>query len=92
MPYPKIRSVEALDGYRVKLCYETEEVKVFDVLPYISGSWYGELRNGDYFKSVHLTPDGQGIEWGNGQDIAPHELYDSSERVPVNSYSAFKNS
>jgi hypothetical protein len=67
-----------LDAYKLLLSYETGENKIFTVSPYISGSWYGELRNADYFKTVHLIPDGTGIEWANGQDIAPHELYEQS--------------
>jgi len=76
MLYPKIMRVEPLDEYKIKLSYETGEIKIFDVLPYISGKWYEELFNDSYFKSVHLIPGGKGIEWGHGQDIAPHELYD----------------
>jgi len=78
MLYPKILSVEALEDYKLKLNYETGEIRLFSVLPYISGKWYEELFNNDYFKSVHLISNGQGIEWENGQDIAPHELYDMS--------------
>ena len=31
-----------------------------------------------YFRSVHIINGGKGIEWSNGQDIAPHELYELS--------------
>ena len=78
MKLPKIVSVQPIENYKLKLGYETGEVKIFNVLPYMSGQWYEELYDLDYFKSVHLVSDGQGIEWGNGQDIAPHELYDMS--------------
>jgi len=76
MSYPKLINVEPLDNYKIKICYENGEKKLFDVLPYISGKWYEELFNNDYFKSVHLVSNGKGIEWENGQDIAPHELYE----------------
>jgi hypothetical protein len=75
---PKIISVLPIENYQLKLGYETGEVKIFNVLPYMSGQWYKELYDLDYFKSVHLVSNGQGVEWGNGQDIAPHELYDMS--------------
>ena len=75
---PKIVSVEPLENYKIKLNYETGEKKLFNVLPYMSGQWYEELYNNNYFKSVHLVSNGQGIEWENGQDIAPHELYEMS--------------
>jgi hypothetical protein len=78
MLYPKIINVEPLDNYKIKLKYETGEIKIFNVLPYISGKWYEELFNNNYFKTVHLVSGGKGIEWENGQDIAPHELYEMS--------------
>ena len=81
MLQPKLTNVTPLESYRLKLEYETGEVKVFNVLPYISGSWYEELRDSAYFKTVHLLPGGSGIEWENGQDIAPHELYECSEKA-----------
>ncbi|HCC37005.1 MAG TPA: DUF2442 domain-containing protein [Treponema sp.] len=76
--FPKITGVEPLDDYKIKLVYETGEVKIFDVLPYISGTWFEELCSTGYFKTVHLVSGGTGIEWEHGQDIAPHELYETS--------------
>ena len=67
-----------LNVMRLKLTYETGEVKIFDVAPYATGPWYKELLEDNYFRTVRLLPGGTGIEWGNGQDIAPHELYELS--------------
>jgi hypothetical protein len=67
--------VEPLENMRLRLWYETGEIKIFDVKPYAEGSWFGALRNKAYFQSVRLLPGGVGIEWADGQDIAPHELY-----------------
>jgi len=78
MLQPKLLNVEPSENYTLLLFYETSEIKVFDVKPYISGDWYSELLSSDYFSSVHIIRDGKGIEWANGQDIAPHELYDLS--------------
>ena len=78
---PKIISIEVLEDYKIILNYETGEIKLFDVLPYISGEWYEELYDTDYFKSVHLVSNGKGLQWENGQDIAPHELYDLSTSI-----------
>ena len=76
MLQPNLKSVSPLDDYRLLLVYETGEVKTFDVKPYIGGGWYSELKDKTYFNRVKLLNDGYGIEWPNGQDIAPHELYD----------------
>ena len=78
---PKIINVEALENYKIKLTFETGEIKIFNVLPYISGKWYEELYNINYFKTVHLTYTGDGIAWEHGQDIAPHELYDAGRTI-----------
>ena len=78
MLQPRLTKVEPMPQMRLRLQYETGEVKEFDVTPYAEGSWFGELKNEAYFKSVHLLPGGIGIEWVNGQDIAPHELYENS--------------
>ena len=81
MLQPKILSIEPMENSCLKLTFETGETKLFDVSPYISGSWFGALRDKSYFKSVRVLPDGNGIEWPYGQDIAPHELYNCG--VPV---------
>ena len=76
MLQPKVKSVKPLQDYKLLIEYETGEKKIFDVKPYISGDWYGELSNIDLFNTVH--PCGTTVEWAGGQDIAPHELYDLS--------------
>jgi hypothetical protein len=78
MLQPKIINLETISGYKLKLYYDTGEEKIFDVSPYIQGDWYGRLKDEAYFKTVHILPGGIGIEWADGQDIAPHELYDAS--------------
>lgn len=78
MLQPRLTRVEPLDPMLLRLSYETGEVKIFDVAPYASGSWYGQLRDRAYFRTVRLLPGGIGIEWADGQDISPHELYELS--------------
>ena len=76
---PKVLDVSPLDEHKVMVAFDTGERKVFDVAPYISGDWFGKLRDTEFFKTVRVA--GNTIEWAGGQDIAPHELYDYS--VPV---------
>lgn len=78
MLQPRLVNVEPVGHLKLKLTYETGEVKLFDVSPYANGSWFGELREDAYFRTVRMLPGGTGIEWNNGQDIAPHELYECS--------------
>lgn len=68
--------VTPMENYCLYLVFENGEEKVFDVKPYIKGSWYGKLSDVSYFGTVHIA--GNTVEWADGQDIAPHELYELS--------------
>ncbi|MCD7753513.1 MAG: DUF2442 domain-containing protein [Clostridiales bacterium] len=78
MLQPRLLSVNPADDFILLLKYETGENRIFDVKPYLSGTWFAELRDVVYFRTVQLLPGGTGIHWKNGQDIAPHELYELS--------------
>jgi hypothetical protein len=77
MLQPKIVELQTLVDYKLKIRYETGEERVFDVSPYIRGDWYGRLKDPSYFSTVRIILGGVGIEWPEGQDIAPHELYNA---------------
>lgn len=81
MLQPNIMAVVPLNGKKLKLTYETGETRLFDVTPYIVDGWYSELSDDGYFTRVRLLDGGFGIEWPNGQDIAPHELYELSRAI-----------
>lgn len=79
MKYPKVRNVKPVEDFNVLVTFENDEVRVFDVKPYIRGEWFGQLKNLDEFNTVR--PCGNTIEWSGGQDIAPHELYERSNSI-----------
>ncbi len=73
---PKAINVIPLDDYILKITFDNGEVKLYDVKPLIKGKWFGELEDKQYFKTVHIA--GLSVEWENGQDICPDDLYYSS--------------
>ena len=77
----QVKKVVPMSHHKLCITFDTDETRVFDVTPYIIGSWYGQLADQAYFGQVR--PCGDTVEWPNGQDIAPHELYDLS--VPLQS-------
>ena len=79
---PKVLDVNPIAGRKVVLAFDTGEERIFDVTPYINGDWFGKLKDSDFFKTVRVV--GNTIEWADGQDIAPHELYDLSVSVSRN--------
>ena len=56
MLQPRIIALTVKEPSFLVLDYETGERKLFDVKPYIQGSWYGELGDADYFRTVCLLP------------------------------------
>lgn len=77
----KINVISVLPNsdHTILVTFSNGEVREFDVSPYMEGPWYGELKNADYFYRVQ--PAGRTVEWPDGQDIAPHELYELSRPV-----------
>lgn len=60
----------------LEVTFDNGETKVFDVKPYIKGTWYGQLEDEFYFGAV--TADGYTVVWPDGQDLCPDELYELS--------------
>lgn len=76
---PTVVSVQVEQDYMLRLTFDNGEVKRFDVKPYIQGAWYSALNNEEYFRTVR--PNGYSVEWADGQDLCPDELYYNSVAV-----------
>ncbi len=73
---PTVVKVEPNENYSLNLEFDNGEKKSFDVKPYIKGSWFGKLYDVSYFYAVKAN--GFNIEWPDGQDICPDDLYYNS--------------
>ncbi len=73
---PTATKVTAEENYILRVTFDNGEIKIFDVKPYIKGTWYGMLNDKGYFQSVKT--DGFTVVWPEGQDICPDELYNLS--------------
>lgn len=70
---PTVTKVIPKNNYILLLEFNNGEKKEFDVKPYIKGTWFGKLKEDSYFKTVRTN--GFSIEWPDGQDICPDDLY-----------------
>ena len=70
---------EYLSGYRIKLWFNNQVVKVVDLANSLNGEVFQPLKNIDFFK--RFTIKFNTIEWENGADIAPEYLYEHGVTV-----------
>lgn len=71
----RIKKVEYLDGYRLRLHFEDKKVKIVDLANMLkkAKNMLLPLVDIDYFKKVQC--DGITVVWPNGIDLCPDVLY-----------------
>src|SRR3972149_855926 len=77
---PRVKAVVPNPDYTVTLVFTNDEVKAFDVKPYLQIGIFRELQDLPLFNSV--KPFLGSIQWKNGQDFCPDTLYLDSVPVP----------
>ncbi|NJN32787.1 MAG: DUF2442 domain-containing protein [Synechococcales cyanobacterium RM1_1_8] len=77
----KVIKVSPLDSYRLKLIFENEEIRIFDVTPYLTKGIFVELQDPNYFRQV--KPFFGGVQWPNEQDFSRDTLYLLSHPAPT---------
>ena len=76
---PRIKDVKPNDDYTLILTFTNDEVKIFDLKPYLDTGIFKELREKSKFNSVR--PFLGSIQWQTGQDLCPDTLYLESKIV-----------
>ncbi len=77
---PDIIEVKALEQYHIYLKFSNGEEKIYDMSETIEKiKYFNKLKKVEYFKKV--KPRGDTVEWENGEDVAPENLYYDS--IPV---------
>jgi hypothetical protein len=79
--YLSVNNVKALNDYELELTFENNEIKIFDVKPYLDTGLFAKLKDENYFKMVKISYDT--VEWPNGIDMDPEVLYEKSKAKNV---------
>ncbi|PIF04465.1 MAG: hypothetical protein CSA86_01870 [Arcobacter sp.] len=77
--YPRVKDVKPQDDYQILLTFDNDELKVFDMKPYIGKGFFKQLQDKNYFNTVKPFMDS--IQWKNGQDLCPDTLYLDSKSL-----------
>jgi hypothetical protein len=77
MPRPvRIRAVEPLRDFQVRLEFTDGTIKVVDLQRYLHGPIFEPMRSDpQLFRSVKVDPRMGSLVWDNGADIDPDVLY-----------------
>lgn len=76
---PSVRKAEPKQGYKLIVHFSNDEVREFDVSPYLDKGIFAELRDDEYFKKVRV--EFGAVEWPNQQDFSKDTLYLNSTPV-----------
>lgn len=78
----RIRGVETLGGFRVRLALTDGSSRDIDLGPYLNGPVFEAIRaDPAAFRAVHVDEELGTIVWPNGADIDPDVLIHG--RIPV---------
>jgi hypothetical protein len=70
---PCVVNVEIEKKYILKLAFENEEIRFFDVSPFLDKGIFNELKDFNYFKQARIAFGS--IEWPHEQDFSKDTLY-----------------
>ena len=77
--YLAVKFVQPQDDYLLLLTFENDEIRQFDMKPYLGAGLFSELKDIALFNTVHKSFDT--IEWDNAADFDPEVLYKDSIRI-----------
>ena len=76
---PRIESIKALDDFSLEIKYKNGEKRLYNMKKNLIHNFYKNLNNIAYFKLAKSV--GTTIEWPEGEDIDPNELYNNGEII-----------
>jgi hypothetical protein len=79
---PYVKQVKPLENYCLKLWFENEEQKIFDLKPYLNKGIFNQLKNVSLFASAQVVAGS--VEWSNGLDLSYDTLYLESRTTEKN--------
>lgn len=70
---PLVVSVQAKDDFILLVKFENNEIKLFDVKPFLNKGVFKELNDISYFHQARVAFGS--VEWPNEQDFSKDTLY-----------------
>lgn len=84
MKMSHIAKVIPQEDFTLILLFESGELRILDMTPFISGEGiWGQLRDWDLFSKVQVQEDFGGLVWTDELDYCPDSAYMDSEPLPL---------
>jgi hypothetical protein len=77
---PRVKKVKAENDYLLKLTFDNDEVRLFDMKPFLTKGVFRQLKEASAFTSVRAALGT--VRWKGGQDLCPDTLCEESQAVP----------
>lgn len=78
----RIRSVEPLEGFVLRLAFDDDTVREIDLEPELWGPVFEPLRDTQLFRQVRVDEELGTIVWPNGADLDPDVLHGEATQTP----------
>ncbi len=82
---PKVNQVKPTDNHTLIVTFDNDEVREFDVKPYLDKGIFTELKDLSQFRTVKVVAGS--VEWSGEQDLSYDTLYMAGISIsPKNTY------
>ncbi len=75
----RVKNVNALDNYELEIEFTNDEIKIFDMKPYLNLPIFQDLKDPKIFAKVRVAFNT--VQWENGADFDPDSLYSLSKEL-----------
>ena len=83
MDAPRIRAVEPLPGYLLRVTFANGVQKLYDCTPLLHRNAFRILKTEAFFQAVSVDTGGYGISWSDEADLSEYELWTKGEESSV---------
>ncbi|MEG1120525.1 MAG: DUF2442 domain-containing protein [Bacteroidales bacterium] len=77
---PRAKEVKYISDYNLLIKFTNDEERIFNISSLLADKWFAPLSDINLYKQVYVI--GGTIEWNNGIDICPDDLYNLSQPLP----------
>lgn len=76
---PRVKAVDVLENYKLRITFKNDEVRIFDVEPYFELPVFKMLRDSPNFYNIKVAHGT--VVWAGDIDLCPDTIY--LESVPM---------